>query len=174
MKKALSILSCLIILTLAFLPFILSTSFGKPFFEEALSHHFHVNVKIGSLSLNWLGPQSFHQVELSNKEINGSIQEIQSNIPFWSLSGFNNILDFFQNCIRLKKLPFLLPFSTNFSSICTHMHLKFVEKGTQKSSFFSKKANFERSPFLLKEGSFVFLNYKIFLSMINQKLVKMS
>jgi outer membrane protein, multidrug efflux system len=65
------------------------------------------------------------------------------------------ILDFFRNCICVLKLPFLASLLLNFSTICSHMLSKFINKVAQKISIFSRKANFQRS--LLKYALFLLL-----------------
>jgi hypothetical protein len=55
------------------------------------------------------------------------------------------LLDFLRNYICLIKLPFLASLSLNFSTICSYMLSKFINKSTQKKSIFSSKANYARS-----------------------------
>lgn len=90
MRKILT--ACLIALAIfvIFLPQILSTSIGKPFFERALGKKFDLSLTIGSLHLSWFGPQSFQKVQFSNSDMKGSIESLESNVPFWSLSQFGN------------------------------------------------------------------------------------
>jgi len=57
----------------------------------------------------------------------------------------NFILDFLRNYICLLKLPFLASLSLNFSTRCSHMLSKFIDKSAQKASIFSNKANYAKS-----------------------------
>lgn len=77
-----------ILIILAFLPQILSTPLGKPIFEKALARTFNASVSISTLRLSWLGPQRLQQIAISNEEISGSIDVLESDVPLWSLSQF--------------------------------------------------------------------------------------
>ena len=88
MRKILVVLVVAILLVAFFLPKILETPFGKPLFENALGEKFNATVSIGSLHLSWLGPQSLQQIHISNSEMEGSIDELNSNVPFWQLNQF--------------------------------------------------------------------------------------
>src|SRR5438045_9556919 len=58
---------------------------------------------------------------------------------------FLHVLDFLRNDIRLLNLLFLASLSLNFSTRCSHMLSKFIDKSAQKASIFSSKANYARS-----------------------------
>jgi hypothetical protein len=90
MRKILIGLLIVFAALLAFLPQILSTSFGKPFFERALGTKFDAKVTIGRFRLSWFGPQDFEQIEFSRTDLSGSIESASSNVPFWYLSEFKN------------------------------------------------------------------------------------
>ena len=55
------------------------------------------------------------------------------------------LIDFLRNYICLQKSPFLASLLLNFSTICTHMLSKFINKPAQKASILSSKANYARS-----------------------------
>ena len=89
-KKSALCFLFLLLLCLFFLPQILSSSLGKPFFERAFGKKLHANVQIGSLHLSWLGPQRLQNVSLTSPEMTGSIDEVFSDTPLWSLSQFGD------------------------------------------------------------------------------------
>jgi len=88
MRKLLILLIIAIAAVLFFLPQILSSPYGKPLFERALGKKFHCTVRIDSLSLSWMGPQVFEQIEFSRPDTNGTIASLESDVPLWSLSEF--------------------------------------------------------------------------------------
>lgn len=81
------IVLALFLLLAIFLPKIGSTSFAKPLFARALSAKTGAKVDIGSLNLSWFGPQKFHQIHWTRNEVQGTIDELQIQAPFWSFSG---------------------------------------------------------------------------------------
>ncbi len=66
------------------LPWFLS-SLGKPLFIYFLEKHFESSIQINKVQMSWLGPQKFKVITFSNNQINGSIQTLTSNVPFWKL-----------------------------------------------------------------------------------------
>jgi hypothetical protein len=77
----------LIVLIIAFLPQIASTSLGKPLFVKALEQKSQAQVEIGSLRLSWFGPQQFHNLQWTHEAASGTIEELEIEAPFWTFSG---------------------------------------------------------------------------------------
>jgi len=88
MRNVLLIVLLLVIGALAFLPRVFDTSIGKRVFEKAFSEKFDSTVQIGRVRLTWFGPQAFEKVSLSNPEMTGTIERIESDVPLWSLGRF--------------------------------------------------------------------------------------
>jgi hypothetical protein len=93
MQKILIAILVAIAIVVVFLPQILSSSFGKPFFERALGKKFNVKATIQSVHLSWFGPQALDGIEFSNPEMSGSIESLQANVPLWRLSEFGNAFE---------------------------------------------------------------------------------
>ena len=90
MKTFFFILATFLIVLIACLPKILSTSLGKPLFEKVLSQKFDASISIGKLRLTWFGPQSLQQITIASEQINGSIDALESNVPLWQLGHFGD------------------------------------------------------------------------------------
>jgi manganese/zinc/iron transport system substrate-binding protein len=67
------------------------------------------------------------------------------------------MLDFLNHFIRSTKLPFLASFSQNFSTMCSHMLSKFLDKSAQKWLILATKASYARSLLKLMRGFFCYL-----------------
>jgi len=76
-----------LVLLIALIPTIASTSLGKPFFTRWLESKSHGKVEIGKLSLSWLGPQKFKDIQWSRDGVVAVAPELQIKAPFWSFSG---------------------------------------------------------------------------------------
>ena len=87
MRKWLIALCLIIILLIAFLPQIASTSLGKPLFVKALSQKSQSQVEIGSLKLSWFGPQQFRNLTWTHDAATGTVEELDIAAPFWTFSG---------------------------------------------------------------------------------------
>lgn len=87
MPKWLIALFLVILLFLAFLPKIASTSLGKPFFVKAIEKKSQSQVEIGSLDLSWFGPQKFRNLQWTHEAVRGTVEELDIIAPFWSFSG---------------------------------------------------------------------------------------
>jgi hypothetical protein len=74
------------LILVAFLPKIASTPLAKPIFVRILEAKSQGKIEIGSLSLSWFGPQKFEQVRWSRDTINGTVENLQMEAPFWSFS----------------------------------------------------------------------------------------
>jgi hypothetical protein len=77
----------LLALEIFFLPLLVSTRIGKPFFIRALEEKSHGQIAIGELQLSWFGPQIFRQVHWTHESATGTAEELQIDAPFWSFSG---------------------------------------------------------------------------------------
>lgn len=89
MRKVLWILLPILLL-LIFLPEILSSSIGKPFFNRAFSKQFNATTSIEKIQLSWLGPQHFDHISLSSPKMVGQIGHLQSSAPLWQLKRIGN------------------------------------------------------------------------------------
>lgn len=87
MRKWLIGICLILLLGLAFLPQIASTSLGKPFFTRELEKKSRADAEIGSLKFSWFGPQIFQNVTFKKENITGSFEELQIEAPFWKFSG---------------------------------------------------------------------------------------
>ena len=108
MRKTLIVILIALAILAFFIPQLLSTSYGKPFFEQALGKKFDAKVTIGTVQLSWLGPQSFKKVVFSNPNATGSIESIESQVSLWSISEFGN-------AFQLKNGVFSFPQYDNIS-----------------------------------------------------------
>ncbi|MBM3184495.1 MAG: hypothetical protein FJZ64_04240, partial [Chlamydiae bacterium] len=102
MKKTLLALSIVILLIVIFLPQILSTPLGKPFFEKTFGKTIHAQTSIGSLRLTWLGPQVLKNIRFFNEEIEGTIDELDSDVPFWKLNDLGKTFSLENGTFTLK------------------------------------------------------------------------
>ncbi len=87
MPKSLIFSVLSILLILAFLPKIASTHIGKQLFVKVLEKKIQGSVEIGSLHLSWLGPQQFQDLKWRRDAVNGSIENLSIQAPFWSFKG---------------------------------------------------------------------------------------
>lgn len=78
------------ILIALFLPQLLSTPLGKPFFEKALTQRLQMPVHIKTLHLSWFGPQLLQNISFANEEMQGSFEEVKSSVPLWKISELGN------------------------------------------------------------------------------------
>ncbi|MBI5273206.1 MAG: hypothetical protein HY861_04405 [Chlamydiia bacterium] len=85
-SKRLWYLTLLFPLFLLLLPQILSTPLGKPLFERSIGRRLGSQIKIDSLSLSWFGPQMGRHIYFVNTEVEGTVEEVLSYVPLWSLS----------------------------------------------------------------------------------------
>jgi len=82
----------ILVLLIALLPKLASSSLGKPIFVRAFEEEIHGTVEIGALHLSWFGPQVFQRVTFTTPEVEGSVEELQKNVPLWSLKGIGGFL----------------------------------------------------------------------------------
>jgi len=80
-------LALFFILTVIFLPKILSTTMGKSFVTRSLSTKTGAKAEIDKLHLSWFGPQKISKLTLKSSNLQGSIESLQANIPLWKLHG---------------------------------------------------------------------------------------
>lgn len=85
-KWLIALIIFIVVLLIALFPKLASTSLGKPIFVKAFEAEIHGKVEIGSLQLSWLGPQRFQQLTFANPNIEGSVEELQQNVPLWSIT----------------------------------------------------------------------------------------
>ncbi len=91
-KLLIALIIFIVVLVIALLPKLASTSLGKPIFVKVFEAEIQGKVQIGSLHLSWLGPQRFQQLTFANPNIEGSIEELQQNVPLWSISSVRAFL----------------------------------------------------------------------------------
>lgn len=87
MRKFIIGLLIFLLLLVLFLPQIASTSLGKSFFIKSIELKTGARIEVESLTLSWLGPQKFHNVQWSRDQVSGNLEEFQIKAPFWSFSG---------------------------------------------------------------------------------------
>jgi hypothetical protein len=75
-----------IVLLIVFFPALASTPIGKPVVVSALESRLKAKVSIEALRLSWFGPQVFEKISFSNPEVAGTVGEVRSAVPLWSLS----------------------------------------------------------------------------------------
>lgn len=96
------LLCLLVLLTIGFLPQILSTSFGKQLLIQRMEARTHTSVAIGSLQLSWFGPQRLSELSLASPTSKGRVKELQIGVPLWSLSSLFAFKDFDELTSDLK------------------------------------------------------------------------
>ncbi|HLB53398.1 MAG TPA: hypothetical protein VJK48_06810 [Chlamydiales bacterium] len=84
MRKFLFLL-ILILLLIFFLPWILSSPFGKFLVEKEFSKKSGFTVSITKVSWSWLGPQAFEGVAFQNEAITGTVNEVKLTLPLWKI-----------------------------------------------------------------------------------------
>jgi len=85
-KKTLLIFFGVFFAVLIFFPQIASVGFGKKIVVKSLERQFHGTLQIDSLSLSWLGPQKIRGLKFSRQDLQGSLKELETPAPLWSIS----------------------------------------------------------------------------------------
>jgi hypothetical protein len=105
MKKIL--LLVLIALVILF-PTLASFPPFKQLFLKAVELRMHATIKADKLRLSWLGPQQFEGVRFSTPELDGAIQEMTLNKPFWNMGSLPYDLSLTTAQIEVKDQPLSL------------------------------------------------------------------
>lgn len=92
MKKFL-FLVLLVLLFILFLPWILSSPFGKIWVEREFSKKSGFSVSIEKISWSWFGPQEFEGIAFQKDSISGTIQEMKWDLPLWKIKDWKKEID---------------------------------------------------------------------------------
>jgi hypothetical protein len=77
------------LLFLAAIPFLLSSPLKRSF-VHILEKRLGASLQIQTIHLSWFGPQKFEQITYKTEDLNGTVEEFRSFVPFWSLSSMSS------------------------------------------------------------------------------------
>ena len=73
------------------LPYLFSFFPFKQVFEYGVGKKYNQKIRIEKINLTWFGPQTYQGISFKNTSLDGSIQQIQSETPFWKLTSNQKI-----------------------------------------------------------------------------------
>src|SRR5689334_3664678 len=92
----------LLIAFFIFLPQLLSTPPGTFLAEKILQKKTKADIKLDSLSLSWLGPQTAKGVQISDASLYVSCKEFTAYRPLWSFAHIRGLFTVKNGYLRVK------------------------------------------------------------------------
>jgi len=96
LKRLILLFLCIIVILGASLPYLFAIEPFKQIVTSALERKIGGKVTVDTVRFSWFGPQQIKGVHLATPLINGLIEEMQSNVPFWKIKSFA------KNLVQLK------------------------------------------------------------------------
>jgi hypothetical protein len=82
-------------------PYLLSLPPLKTVFIFLLGKKLHTSISIDRLNLSWFGPQTAQNIRFQNADMGGTLQSVQSPLPFWSLSKMSSAFSLEEGVIQI-------------------------------------------------------------------------